>query len=102
MLAKMQKTKRYSTDLEDLFIAHISGMDVFARSLLIANNILENSEYKNLRKKRYSSFDEGKGKEFEEGKLILEDLRTLAIANGEPKKISGKQELYEMLINDNI
>jgi len=96
------KTRRNSTDLEDLFIAHISGMDVFARSLIIANNLLENSEYKNLRKKRYSSFDEGKGKEFEEGKLSLEDLRELAIAKGEPAKVSGKQELYESLINDYI
>lgn len=96
------KTRRNSTDLEDLFISHISGMDVFARSLIIANNVLENSDYKELRKKRYSSYDSGKGKEFEEGKLSLEDLRELAIANGEPKKISGKQELFESLINNAI
>jgi len=96
------KTRRNSTDLEDLFISHISGMDVFARSLIIANNVLENSDYKELRMKRYSSYDSGKGKEFEEGKLSLEDLRKLAVTNGEPEKISGKQELFESLINNAI
>ena len=96
------KTRRNSTDLEDLFISHISGMDVFARSLLIANEVLENSDYKALREKRYSSFDEGKGKEFEDGKLSLEDLKELAVANGEPEQISGKQELFESIINNSI
>ncbi len=92
------KVRRNSTDLEDLFIAHISGMDVFARALLIANDILRNSDYKALRKKRYASFDEGKGKEFEKGKLKLEDLRKIAGRAKEPMVISGKQELLEQLI----
>jgi len=93
------KIRRNSTDAEDLFIAHISGMDAFARALLAADNILNNSDYQKLRDKRYSSFDSGPGKLFEEGKLTLEDLRELAIKNGEPLKISGKQELYETLLN---
>ena len=46
--------------------------------------------------------DRGDGKKFEEGKLLLEDLRTIALASGEPKQISGKQELYEMIINQYI
>ncbi len=93
------KTRRNSTDLDDIFIAHISGMDVFARALVIADKILKESDYLKMRKNRYASFDEGKGAEFEKGKLKLEDLRTYAKANGEPKVISGKQELYEQLIN---
>lgn len=93
------KTRRNSTDLDDLFIAHIAGMDVFARALVIADTMLKESDYKKLRKARYASFDSGKGAEFEAGKLSLEDLRKIAIANGEPKQISGKQELYEQMIN---
>jgi xylose isomerase len=96
------KTRRNSTDLEDLFIAHISGMDAFARSLLIAENVRLNSDYLKLREARYSTYDSGDGKAFEEGKLGLEELRILAHKNGEPKKISGKQELYESIINDCI
>lgn len=96
------KTRRNSTDLEDIFTAHIGGMDVFARSLLIANDILEKSAYNKIRKDRYGSFDSGNGKAFEEGKLTLEDLHKLASQNGEPKLISGKQELLENIINQYI
>lgn len=93
------KTRRNSTDLEDIFIAHISGMDVFARALVVATDILENSDYKKMRKERYASFDSGDGKSFETGKLTLEDLRNIAAKSGEPAQISGKQELYEAIIN---
>jgi len=93
------KLRRSSTDREDLFIAHIAGMDVFARSLLIADTMLKESDYKKMRSERYASFDSGKGAEFEQGKLSLEDLRKFALENGEPKQISGKQELFEQLIN---
>lgn len=93
------KIRRNSTDMEDLFHAHIGGMDAFARSLVIADNILQQSDYKIIRSKRYASFDSGKGKEFEEGKLTLEDLRAYAIENGEPAVTSGKQEYLENLIN---
>jgi xylose isomerase len=93
------KTRRNSTDLEDIFIAHISGMDVFARALVVAADILENSDYKKMRKERYASFDSGDGKSFETGKLTLEDLRNIASKSGEPAQISGKQELYEAIIN---
>ena len=93
------KTRRNSTDLEDIFIAHIGGMDVFARSLVIADKILTDSDYLKMRKNRYASFDSGKGAEFEAGKLSLEDLYTVAAEVGEPAQISGKQELIEQLIN---
>lgn len=93
------KIRRNSTDPADLFYAHVGGMDVFARALITADNILQKSEYLKLRKDRYASFDTGKGKEFEEGKLSLEDLRAYAIDNGDPKTISGKQEYLENLIN---
>ncbi|MFM7024155.1 MAG: xylose isomerase [Flavobacteriales bacterium] len=96
------KTRRNSTDLEDIFIAHIGGMDVFARALLIANNILVDSDYKKMRTERYASFDNGDGAKFEKGLLTLEDLRNIAAKNGEPKQRSGKQELFENLINQYI
>lgn len=96
------KRRRNSIDNEDLFIAHISGMDAFARALIAANDILEQSDYLKLRKKRYASFDNGKGKEFEDGKLGLEDLRKIAIESGEPILQSGKQELFESIINQYI
>ncbi len=95
------KTRRNSTDLADLFIAHIGGMDTFARALLAADRILKSSKYLALRAKRYTSFDSGDGKKFEAGKLKLADLRAIA-AQGEPKQTSGQQELYEQLINNNI
>jgi len=93
------KIRRNSTDPEDLFHAHIGGMDTFARALITAEAILQKSDYKKVRKQRYASFDTGKGKEFEDGKLTLEDLRTYAIENGEPAVKSGKQEYMENIIN---
>ncbi len=96
------KTRRNSTDPEDLFLAHIGGMDAFARGLIVADQILTHSPYKKFRKDRYGSFDSGKGKEFEEGKLTLEDLRNFAFTNGEPRQISGKQEWMENIINQYI
>jgi len=93
------KTRRNSTDLEDIFIAHISGMDTFARAALVAADVLEKSDYRKMRKSRYASFDGGDGKAFETGKLSLEDLRNIAAKSNEPAQISGKQELYEAIIN---
>jgi xylose isomerase len=93
------KLRRNSTDQEDLFYAHIGGMDNFARALIIADKIISESDYTSIRKNRYASFDAGKGKDFESGLLSLEDLRAFAIDNGEPSTISGKQEYIENLIN---
>ena len=96
------KTRRNSTDLEDIFHAHIGGMDAFARALVTADSILQKSSYKKFRKERYASFDSGKGKDFETGKLKLEDLRDYAAQNGDPKQISGRQEWLENIINQYI
>lgn len=93
------KIRRNSTDPEDLFHAHIGGMDTFARALIIADTILQKSDYKKFRKERYATFDSGKGKEYEEGKLSMEDLRAYAIENGEPAVKSGKQEYMENIIS---
>ncbi|MDR2936948.1 MAG: xylose isomerase, partial [Rikenellaceae bacterium] len=93
------KVRRNSTDPEDLFMAHIAGMDTFAHALVIADEILEKSPFKAMRKARYASFDSGKGAEFEQGKLTLEQLREVAVAGGEPATISGQQEKYEQLLS---
>jgi xylose isomerase len=93
------KIRRNSTDMEDLFHAHIGGMDAFARALIVADNILQKSDYKKVRTDRYASFDSGAGKDYEHGKLSLEDLRDYAIAHGEPATISGRQEYMENIIN---
>jgi xylose isomerase len=93
------KVRRNSTDVEDIFIAHISGMDTFARALVIADKILKDSDYLKMRKNRYDSFDKGAGKDFEKGKLTLEKLRDIAHEIGEPVTKSGKQELFEQLLN---
>ncbi len=93
------KTRRNSTDLEDIIIAHVSGMDAMARALLSAAELLEKSPYKEMKAKRYASFDSGKGKEFEEGKLSLEDVYNYGKTVGEPKQTSGQQELYETIVS---
>ena len=93
------KTRRNSTDLEDIFIAHIAGMDAMARALLCAAEVLEKSPDKKMLADRYASFDAGKGKEFEEGKLSLEQVVEYAKTQPEPAVTSGKQELYEAIIN---
>ncbi len=93
------RIRRNSTDPEDLFIAHVSGMDTFARALLAADRILKESDYLRMKKQRYQSFDNGSGKEFEDGRLSLEDLRNIALKSGEPEVRSGRQELLEQLLN---
>ena len=96
------KIRRNSTDLDDVFHAHIGGADTFARALLIADKIITSSPYDKLRKERYSSFDSGKGKDFENGKLSMQDLYKIAQDNGELKLQSGKQELFENIVNQYI
>ena len=93
------KIRRNSTDLEDVFIAHIGGADTFARALLAAEKLLYDSPYEDVIRSRYSSFDSGNWKAFEEGKLTLEDLYKIAQKNGELELKSGKQELLENIIN---
>ena len=96
------KIRRNSTDMEDVFHAHIGGADTFARALLTADKIITSSAYDKLRADRYSSFDSGNGKAFEEGKLSMQDLYKIAHENGELNLQSGKQELFENIINQYI
>ena len=96
------KVRRESTQPEDLFIAHVGGMDNFARGLLIAHAILNESVLPGFKRQRYASFDNGEGKRFERGELGLEDLRNLAATAGEPEQISGQQERLENIVNDYI
>ena len=93
------KPRRESTDMEDLFIAHIGGMDAFARGLEVAHALLNDSPWESWRKQRYASFDGGDGQAFASGKLSLADLHGIALRQGEPKQTSGKQERYENLLN---
>lgn len=93
------KIRRNSTDMEDVFYAHIGGADTFARALLTAEKIMDASAYAKLRTDRYQSFDAGKGKAFEKGTLSLKDLYEIAQENGELTPQSGKQELFENIIN---
>ena len=93
------KTRRNSTDLEDIFIAHIAAMDAMARALENAAAVLEESPLCQMVKDRYASFDEGLGKKFEDGELTFEDVYAYGKTVGEPKQTSGKQELYEAILN---
>ncbi|MBR4772440.1 MAG: xylose isomerase [Bacteroidales bacterium] len=93
------KTRRNSTDLEDIFIAHIAAMDAMAHALESAAAILNESPIPAMVKERYSSFDKGIGKDFEDGKLTLEQVVAYGRKVGEPKQTSGKQELYEAIVN---
>ncbi|HEX2982115.1 MAG TPA: xylose isomerase, partial [Ignavibacteriales bacterium] len=92
------KLRRNSTDAEDLFIAHITAMDMFARALVVADTFLTQADYRKMKKSRYASYDNGDGAKFEKGQLTLEDLYNIAKNNGEPKQISGKQELLEQML----
>jgi xylose isomerase len=96
------KLRRSSTDPEDLFIAHIAGMDTFARALLIADKLINDTRILDFRDNRYLSFHEEGGRSFEHGLLTLEDLRNLAVEKGEPELQSGKQELIEAIVNNSI
>ncbi len=92
------KRRRNSTDMEDLFLAHIAGMDTFALGLITAQKILDDGKLAEMVKARYASWDSGKGKDFEAGRMTLEDLAKLG-ETGEPAITSGKQEYIESLIN---
>jgi len=93
------KVRRESTDVDDMFIAHIGAMDTFAKGLKIAVNILEDKIIPNMVKERYSSFDSGFGASIEKGKVTFDDCEEWVLKNGEPKPISGKQEKFELIYN---
>ena len=94
------KVRRESSDLEDLFVAHIGGMDAYARALLIADRIVSGGRLEEFRASRYASFGQADGLRFEAGDMTLSDLRDIAASNPEPVRESGKQEWVENVIND--
>jgi len=96
------KVRRNSTDLIDMFYAHVGGMDLFARALITADSIISKSDMESIRTERYASYDSGKGNDFEKGSLSLEDLHALASGAGEPNQVSGRQELLENIVNQHI
>ncbi|AWX43657.1 Xylose isomerase [Flagellimonas maritima] len=96
------KTRRNSTDLEDIFLAHIGGADTFARALLVADAIIRKSPYERLLNERYASFQSGIGADFVSGRLSLTDLSDYAVSHDNPDQISGKQEMFENLLNQYI
>ena len=96
------KIRRNSTDLEDLFFAHIGGADTFARGLIAADKIINDPSFSKIVDHRYDSFNQSKGRNFEEGKLQLTDLYELALHTDSIPAISGKQERLENIINQNI
>ena len=97
------KIRRNSTDFEDLFHAHIGGADTFARGLLVADKVLNDTNFTSFVQERYASFDAGKGSDFEQGKLSLNDLYAIASnSTSDIKPVSGKQELLENILNNHI
>ncbi len=97
------KIRRNSTDLEDLFHAHIGGADTFARGLLVAEKVLNDNAFSSFIQNRYASFNDGKGSQFEQGKLTLQDLYAIASTNKSGiNAISGKLELLENILNNHI
>ena len=92
------KVRRNSTDLEDLFIAHIQGADIFARALIASEHILTNTPYSKMLEERYKSYDSGNGKGFENGELSIKDLYKIGLEQTNFPKTSGKQELYESIL----
>jgi xylose isomerase len=93
------KLRRESSDLEDLFIGHIAGMDTFARGLLAAARLEEEGTFQAWRDERYASWKGELGQKIVNGQVTLADLEKIALEAGEPKQISAKQEKYEMLLN---
>ena len=81
-------------------MAHIGGMDAYARALIIAERVLRDGRLEKFRSSRYASFDQRDGARFEAGELDLADLRDIAANQSEPAPASGRQEWVENLIND--
>jgi xylose isomerase len=96
------KIRRNSTDMEDLFFAHIGGADTFARGLIVADKITNDPSFSKIVDHRYDSFNHSKGSDFENGKLKLSDLYESALQAGPISAASGKQERLENIINQNI
>lgn len=94
------KVRRESTNLQDMFIAHIGAMDCFALALRKMARLVEEKYFDGLVDKRYASYRETDiGKGIEAGTITFDELHAFIKANGEPKKISGEQEKFEAIFN---
>ena len=93
------KVRRQSIDGEDLFHAHIGGMDAFARGLKIAHKMLSDKALESFIKNRYKGWDSPMGKKIEQGKASFEELEAFTLKNGEPAIQSGRQEMLENIVN---
>jgi len=96
------KVRRESSDVEDMFISHIAAMDTFARGLRIAAKIIEEGRLSEMVKDRYSSYDEGIGKQIENGETSFEELEKWVLQHGEPQQKSGNQEKFEAIFNQYV
>ena len=96
------KVRRGSTDPEDLFVAHIGGMDSFARGLKVAAKLRQDGVLKDFVSNRYSSYDNDIGARIESGSTDLKELEKYILENGEPTQVSGKQEQLENILNQYI
>ena len=86
--------------MEDLFHAHIGGMDAYALTFKIARQILADGKFTQIVRERYASFDDGLGRDIEKGRVAFKELDKLVLSKlGEPKLRSGRQEYRENLLN---
>jgi xylose isomerase len=94
------KLRRASTDPEDLFLAHIGGMDAYALAFKLARSILAEGRFEEFVRNRYSSYDNGYGREIERRRTGFRELNRLVMTRlHEPRPRSGKQEGLENLLN---
>lgn len=93
------KVRRESTELKDMFIAHIGAMDSFARALKCAARIKEEGVFAKHVQERYSSYASGIGQKIDQGTTSFEELEKYTLENEEPVASSGQQEHYETMMN---
>jgi xylose isomerase len=94
------KLRRPSIDLEDLFYAHIGGMDSYALAFKIARRVLADGKLETFLADRYASYDSGYGRDIARGRIGFRELNQLVLKKlGEPKPRSGRQEYLENLLN---
>ncbi|MFB5678643.1 xylose isomerase [Paenibacillus terreus] len=97
------KVRRASFEPEDLFLAHIAGMDTYAKGLKVAAKLIEDRVFEDFIEKRYSSFKEGIGQDIVSGKATLASLAEYALNNDKPRKNeSGRQEWLKATLNQYI
>ncbi len=96
------KLRRGSFDENDLFYAHISGMDTFARGLTAAHQIIEDGVLDHFIEKRYASYGEGIGKQIISGRESFDSLEQWILKKGEPAFKSGRQEMLENIVSSYV